>query len=140
MAQGKRAGLITPRSLDQNQSPVFTPIQGFSLHLFYRNRSSNWTKNVVTYYRLSSGAERQAHNLEVVGSKPTGGNHPIRVFRLFYRSNSFIHSFQATSTADVLSSDTYFTDYFIITVRKSDGYFLFITSTVWDRYLQVAIV
>ena len=26
-----------------------------------------------TFHRLSSGAERQAHNLEVVGSKPTGG-------------------------------------------------------------------
>ena len=26
-----------------------------------------------TLYRLSSAAERQAHNLEVVGSKPTGG-------------------------------------------------------------------
>ena len=29
--------------------------------------------NAATFYRLSSGAERQAHNLEVVGSKPTGG-------------------------------------------------------------------
>ena len=61
--------LISGRSQDRNLSPVFSSLVVFQKQPLRHKR----TKPNQTFHRLSSGAERQAHNLEVVGSKPTGG-------------------------------------------------------------------
>ena len=96
-----------------------------------------------TFYRLSSGAERQAHNLEVVGSKPTGGSNPIRVFLPLYRSGTSSHRHKHFKP---LPRRTFYrlTPTLLMTHHhRSDSrmvIFLFITRTVWDRYLQVAFV
>ena len=69
VAQGKRAGLITPRSLDQNQSPVFLHFGGFAEAISLLRQ----TLNTETHYRHGAGAARRAHNPEVTGSKPVAG-------------------------------------------------------------------
>jgi hypothetical protein len=66
--------LISGRSQDRNLSPVFSSFVVFQKRLLHHKCTKpNQTKPNQTFHRLSSGAERQAHNLEVVGSKPTGG-------------------------------------------------------------------
>ena len=94
------------------------------------------------FYRLSSGAERQAHNLEVVGSKPTGGSNPILVFLPLYRSGTSTHRHNHFKplprrtfyrlTPTLLMTHHHWSDSRMVI-------FLFITRTVWDRYLQVAL-
>ena len=63
MAQRKRAGLITPRTLDRNELPVFITLQ-----LLYRSSISPFS---------SVGLEHQPSKMGVVGSSPTRGG---RVF------------------------------------------------------------
>ena len=62
MAQRKRAGLITPRSLDRNELPVFTPswVGSFS-HFTEMARHSYATINTATY--LTGMAQRKRAGL-----------------------------------------------------------------------------
>jgi hypothetical protein len=88
MAQRQRAGLITPRSLDRNELPVY-----ISLHLLYRSRRGASSAHYAVlkppprkgWVTNRGGAEeaRGAHNPEVLGSSPSSGIFPIH---LLYRS------------------------------------------------------
>ena len=69
MAQRQRAGLITLRSLDQNQLRVFLHFGGFTEATSLLRQ----TLNTVTVYRCGAEAARRAHNPEVTGSKPVVG-------------------------------------------------------------------
>ena len=68
MAQRKRAGLITPRSLVRSQFPVFTICR-----LSETDGHSSSDPKQEPHSRGSAGAARGAHNLEVVRSKRTPG-------------------------------------------------------------------
>ena len=71
--RGERAvslcGLITPRSLDQNQLRVFLHFGGFAEAASLIRQ----TLNTVTLHRHGAGVARRAHNPEVTGSKPVAG-------------------------------------------------------------------
>jgi len=71
MAQGKRAGLITPRSLVRTQFPVFYNSPALQKLVVIAHATKNMSTHLLT--PLAQLAERQAHNLEVGGSKPPGG-------------------------------------------------------------------
>ena len=70
MAQGQRAGLITPRSLDRNELPVSNP----SSHRCIKALEQPLN-------RYGAAAARRAHNPEVTGSKPVVGIQPITSHR-----------------------------------------------------------
>ena len=65
MAQRQRAGLITPRSLDQNQFPVF--YNSFALKKRTVNASDVKQASVTG---VAQRLARVAHNHEDTGSKP----------------------------------------------------------------------
>jgi len=71
VAQRQRAGLIILRSHDRDVSPVLLHFARFTET---RGHSSRDEKHEHTLTPLSSSEERQAHNLEVTGSTPVGGN------------------------------------------------------------------
>ncbi len=62
MAQGQRAGLITPRSYDRNVSPVSIIISHRCIKALEQ-----------LFYRRGAAAARGAHNSEVTGSKRVAG-------------------------------------------------------------------
>ena len=88
MAQRERAGLITPRSLDRNELPVFY-IRRFT-------RTGHAVNTATTLHRHGAEAARGAHNSEGTGSKPVAG-----IFNSqFYRSCHAVDTAQQ-HTADV---------------------------------------
>ena len=119
--RGKRAGLITPRSLDRNELPVF---------IITSHRCSGTRAKP---HLLSSEAEREAHNFEV---------DRIKTIRRYCQAGRYKRStlFQTTSMADVYRlTPTLLTAYHRWSERRMVIFFI-IKRTVWDRYLQVVIV
>ena len=65
MAQGKRAGLITPRPLVRTQFPVL---------LHFGSFTEATKHNTNTLYRCGAEEARKAHNLEVRCSNHLSGS------------------------------------------------------------------
>ena len=74
MAQGQRAGLITPRSLDRNGLPVFYNSYVLQKHAV---NASDFKQKLNTLHRGGAGVARGAHNSEDIGSRPISGIHSI---------------------------------------------------------------
>ena len=76
--------LISGRSQDRNLSPVLSSL------VVFQKRPHCVINAQHLSYPLSSVAERQAHNLEVVGSKPSGGilSYPFGCFKEATKSNT----------------------------------------------------
>ena len=77
MAQGQRAGLITPRSLDRNELPVSNP----SSHRCIKALEQPLN-------RYGAAAARRAHNPEVTRSKRVAG---MITIQLLCRSSTRLH-------------------------------------------------
>ena len=63
MAQGQRAGLITPRSLDRNGLPVYIITSQWCIKALEHNSLSHILLFEAIFYRYSSAAERLKHRL-----------------------------------------------------------------------------
>ena len=99
MAQRKRAGLITLRSLVQTQLRVFIHFGGFTEATSLLRQ----TLNTVTRNRCGAAGARRAHNSEDVGSKPTAG---ITTLRPFTEAGKTFHRYGAkASTRFTLGSE-----------------------------------
>ena len=93
MAQRERAGLITPRSQDQNLLPVFSNSQFSELPSCHHSNP---------YHRSGAGGARGAHNSEVTGSIPVSGIHHSQFYRNCHAVNTATNTSRCSSAEERL--------------------------------------